>query len=106
MRGRDLVPLVLDQMEVLDQVLPLARPVPEQGFDLVLGRGHDLPALGLRQRPLPAGPGVLKPDDLACFRTGHDVSSIGGRLRPGPYRSPYRGSRASRQPLVYNTPKE
>ena len=54
MRRRDLVILVLDQVQVLDQEIAPPRPVAEQKLDLVGGGGVDLAALRGRLGPLPS----------------------------------------------------
>ena len=50
MRGGDVAVLVLDQMQVLDQQVALARAVAEQRRDLVERLRIDLPALGRAAR--------------------------------------------------------
>ena len=50
-RAGDVAVLVLDQMQMLDQQIALARAVAEQRCDLVGRAGIDLPALGRAARP-------------------------------------------------------
>ena|SRR5579871_594548 len=65
MRGRDLPEFVLDQVQVFDQQVPVARAVDEQRLDLVVGARVDLTALGNRARPITAAPRVLELANLA-----------------------------------------
>jgi hypothetical protein len=48
MRGRDLMILVLDQVQVLDQEIAAARPVAEQKLDVMGGGRIDLAAFWRR----------------------------------------------------------
>jgi hypothetical protein len=54
MRRRDLVILVLDQVQVLDQEIAAPRPVTKQKLDLVGSGRVNLAALRGRLGPLPA----------------------------------------------------
>ncbi len=71
--GGDLMPFVLDEMQVLDQVLPIPRPVAEQYADLVLGLRHHLPALGGGFRAPAPGARMLEPQNLSRCRSGHGI---------------------------------
>ncbi len=71
MRGRDLMILVLDQMQVLDQEIAAARPVAEQKLDLMRGGGIDLAALGGRLGPPSSRTWVLEWLDLVHVMRCH-----------------------------------
>ena len=71
MRRRDLVILVLDQVQVLDQEIAPPRPVAEQKLDLMGGRGVDLAALGGRLGPLPSRAGMFERADLLHVMDSH-----------------------------------
>src|SRR5262245_27667366 len=76
MRGRNLMILVLDQMQVLDQEVAPARPVAKQKLDLVRGRRIDLTALLRRLRPPPALAGVIEGTHLMHIVAHLNVSSL------------------------------
>ena len=58
MRGRDAVPAVLNQVQVLDEEVAVARAIAEQGTDLVVrGRVH-LSPLGVAAGFAPSGAGM------------------------------------------------
>jgi hypothetical protein len=50
--------LVLDQVQMLDQQVALARPVAEQGLHLAQSRRVELPALGVGHGLAAAGAGM------------------------------------------------
>ena len=58
MGGRDAVPSVLDQVQMLDEQVAVTWAVPQQGADLVKRDRFDLPPLRLAARYATAGAGV------------------------------------------------
>ena len=64
MRGRDLVILVLDQMQIFDQQIALPRPVAEQALNLVRRSRIDLAAFWRRLGALAALAGMFELTDL------------------------------------------
>ena len=75
----NLVIFVLDQMQVLDQEIAPARPVAEQGLDLVRRGRIDLAALGCCLRPPATLAGVLERANLMDVMAHGSVSSARDR---------------------------
>src|SRR5260221_7981184 len=92
MLGRQLVVAVLDQMQVLDQQVTLARRISQQGLDLVQSLGVDVASLGRRLGAAASRAGVIEPADGAARRLGHAIST------PRPGRGSSRGIMYSRCP--------
>ena len=82
MRGRDLVILVLDQVQMLDQEIAAPRPVAEQKLDLVRGGGIDLAALRRRLGPLPSRARMFERADLFA-RHGQSLMALSATLIRG-----------------------
>ncbi len=74
--GRDLAEGVLDQMQVLDQQVALARALAQQGLDRHLGAGVDLPPLRRGASPLPAPARMLELADLGDVFVGVMIAHV------------------------------
>ena len=64
MGGRDLMILVLDQMQMLDQQIAAPRPVAKQELDFMRSRRIDLTAFRRRLGPLPSLAGMFEGADF------------------------------------------
>ena len=71
MGSRDLVILVLDQVQMLDQEIAPPWPIAKQQFDLVGGSGVDLAAFRRRLGPLPSCARMLERADRLYVMGSH-----------------------------------